>query len=161
MRLNKYLILIFVLLLAVSCEYQSATDTEMENETETGKPDLKITIGTICGWCVGSDTLFITEKKMNYIHKAICDGNEYRTSKPTPDSVWNKIIALYDQDDFAKVDINTCHVCADGCDTWIKVENGTFTHKIRFGSIRDSEALKTIEDFIDLLANEKDKFEVQ
>ncbi|NCB69721.1 MAG: hypothetical protein EOM47_12890 [Bacteroidia bacterium] len=161
MRLNKYLMLILVLLLAVSCEYQSATDTEAENEIGTEKPDIKITIGTICGWCVGSDTLFITEKKMSYVHAAVCEGTEYRTSKPTPDSVWNKIIDLYNQDDFAKIDINTCRVCADGCDTWIKVENGTFTHKIRFGSIRDSEALKTIEDFIDLLANEKDKFEVQ
>ena len=151
MRLNKYLMLILVLLLAVSCEYES----------ETEKSDVRITIGTICGWCAGSDTLLITEKKMNYIHKAVCDGSEYRTSKTTPDSVWNKIIDLYNQDDFEKVDVNTCHVCADGCDTWIKVETGTFTHKIRFGSIRDSEALKTIEDFIDLLANEKDKFEVQ
>ena len=41
--------------------------------------------------------LFITEKKMNYIHKAVCDGSEYRTSKTTPDSVWNKIIDLYNQ----------------------------------------------------------------
>ena len=82
MRLNKYLMLILVLLLAVSCEYES----------ETEKSDVRITIGTICGWCAGSDTLLITEKKMSYVHAAVCEGTEYRTSKPTPDSVWNKII---------------------------------------------------------------------
>ena len=153
MKLNKYLILISTLLLAVSCE--SKTDAEAE------QAGVKITIGTVCGWCAGNDSLVITEKRMTYIQKPVCDGSEYKTSKSTSESSWNKIISLYDQDEFAKVDINTCHVCADGCDTWIRVENGTFTHKIRFGGLRDSDELKPIEEFIKLLVDEKSKFAVQ
>ncbi|HLP05845.1 MAG TPA: hypothetical protein VK152_10490 [Paludibacter sp.] len=144
MRFNNFLILI--LAFVVSCE------------PEKEKPEMEMTIGTVCGWCGGTDSLVITKEEMVYAVEAICDRSEYKTSKPTPDSVWSRIVGSYDQTKFSKVNIHTCNFCADGCDTWVRVKNGTFVHEIRFGGIQDSAILKPVNEFVETLVNEKIKF---
>lgn len=147
MKFRKIIILILLIISAFSCEPESKEQSDME-----------ITIGTVCGWCGGTDSLLITGKDMTFTLEAICDRSEYKTSKSIPDSVWKKIIDAYDQNKFSKVNINTCNVCADGCDTWIRVRNGAFTHEIRFGGIQDSSILKPINEFVEILKNQKSKF---
>lgn len=146
MKFNKFIILIIIPFFVISCE------------PETDQSEMEITIGTICGWCGGADSLVITKTKMTFTLAAICDRSEYKTSKSTPDSIWSKLIDFYDQTKFSKVNISSCNVCADGCDTWIRVKNGAFIHEIRYGGIQDSAILKPINEFVEILTNEKNKF---
>jgi hypothetical protein len=38
------------------------------------------------------------------------------------------------------------------------VKNGAFIHEIRYGGIQDSAILKPINEFVEILTNEKNKF---
>ena len=145
MKVNTFIILILFLVLIISCD--------SENE----KPEMVFTIGTVCGWCAGSDSLVITKQKKTFTLAAICDRKEKRTSNLTPESEWEELIALYNQQKFEAINVNTCNVCADGCDTWIRVENGNFSHEIRFG-YQDSVILP-IKEFVEKLESLKSKYE--
>ncbi len=145
MKVNTFIILILFLVLIISCD--------SENE----KPEMVFTIGTVCGWCAGSDSLVITKQKKTFTLAAICDRKEKRTSNLTPETEWEELIALYNQQKFEAININTCNVCADGCDTWIRVENGDFSHEIRFG-YQDS-VIFPIKEFVEKLESLKSKYE--
>jgi len=45
--------------------------------------------------------------------------------------------------------LNSCNVCADGCDDWISYVNGSESHYIRFSN--DDPKLQTIQTFVDQL----------
>lgn len=146
MKAHKLFALILLSILIVSCE----SDTE--------NSEMVITIGTTCGWCAGTDSLVITKNNMTYTLAAICDRGEKKINKVTPDSIWQKINGLYDQTKFEKININTCNVCADGCDTWIRVQNGDFNHIIRFSSYQDT-VLSPIWEFVGKLNDLKNEYE--
>lgn len=145
MKALKLIILVLLSLIIISC------DSDAEN------PEMVITIGTTCGWCAGTDSLVIAKDKMTYTLAAICDRSEKTISKSTPDSIWQKINSLYDQAKFERININTCNVCADGCDTWIRVHNGDFNHIIRFGSYQDT-VLSPIWEFVEKLNDLKNEY---
>lgn len=138
-------IIVLLTIILVSCE------SEAEN------PEMVITIGTTCGWCAGTDSLVITKNNMTYTLAAICNRSEKIINKSTPDSIWQKLNGLYDQSKFRKININTCNVCADGCDTWIRVQNGDFNHEIRFGSYQDTVLFPIIE-FVESLNDLKNEY---
>jgi hypothetical protein len=119
---------------------------------EKGKDnnDLMISMGTVCGWCGGSDSLIITEDKSSYEYNNLCDNNDFSRNTLTGKCEWNELIELLDMDKFQNININTCYVCIDGCDTWISLKDGSVSHKIRFG-FEDSAAIMDIRPFIDKL----------
>lgn len=144
MKAIKLFILIFLSILIVSYEAE-------EN------PKMVITIGTTCGWCAGTDSLVITKNKTTYTLAAICNKSGKTISKSTPDSIWQNLNSLYEQSKFKTININTCNVCVDGCDTWIRVQNGDFIHKIRFGSSQDI-VLASISEFVEKLDYLKNEY---
>ena len=146
MKVIQFILLIFFLVQFASCEL------------ETDKTEMVITIGSVCGWCAGSDSLVITKIKKTFTLAAICDRKEKRTSNLTPETEWEELIALYNQNKFEAINVNSCNVCADGCDTWIRVENGDFNHEIRFG-FGDSTILVPIKEFVEKLENMKSNYE--
>jgi hypothetical protein len=119
---------------------------------EKGKDDneFMIAMGTVCGWCGGSDSLVITEDKTSYEYNSPCDNNDLSRNGLTGKSEWDELIELLDMDKFQNININTCYVCVDGCDTWISVKSGSVTHEIRFG-FEDSTAIMDIRPFVDKL----------
>lgn len=147
MKVLKLFILALLSTIIVSCEFKSEIDNS----------EMFITIGTTCGWCAGTDSLVITKTNMNYTLAAICDKSGKKISKSTPDSIWQKLNGLYDQSKFEKININTCNVCADGCDTWIRVQHGDFNHIIRFGSYQDT-VLFPIWEFVEKLNDLKNEY---
>ncbi len=145
MKALKLIILVLLSLIISSC------DSDAENS------EMVITIGTACGWCAGTDSLVITKTNMTFTLAAICDRREMIINKSTPDSIWEKLNVLFDQSKFKKININTCNVCADGCDTWIRVQNGDFVHEIRFGSPQDT-VLLPIWEFVEKLNDLKAEY---
>jgi hypothetical protein len=118
---------------------------------------LVISTGTICGWCGGADSLRISEEIIFYHLNTPCDNNDFYCDSATNRSEWNELTALLDLDEFQNIEINTCYVCADGCDTWISVNGDSYSHTIRFG-MQDSIAIQSIKPFADMLKTILNRF---
>ncbi len=140
------LLLRSTLILAItlhSCEKQGQENSKI--------PDgISFTIGTTCGWCAGTDSLVITKEEMSFVRNQPCENNSVKETDPTRKEDWITLTDLFDKDEFSKITINTCNVCVDGCDTWIRVKDDDYSHQIRFGSV-DSEIPATILPFVNRL----------
>jgi len=139
---------VFSFLLILSCTKEKKT---------AGNDELVITMGSICGWCAGGDSLLITKYMINYHFISPCDKNSYIKDTLTNIKEWNTLIGEFDQEKFQKININTCNYCADGCDTWISIKNNSISHMIRFG-YADSNAILTIKPFVDKLDSIRIRF---
>lgn len=138
---NILLIISILVLIFVSCQKD---DTEINND------QLIIEMGSICGWCVPGDTLIMTKADTKYQIIFPCDSSRVDIEETTKSAEWNSLIGLLDKEKLSKIDLNTCYSCADGCDTWIKVTDENYSHKIRYG-FEDSTTLVTIKPFVDKL----------
>lgn len=127
------------------------------NEIELKGDGLTISTGTVCGWCMGSDSLTITEVDTYFEYKSSCDENIYTKEDQTDKSEWNDLIGKLNIEEFKKISLNTCYVCVDGCDYWILISNSSFSHKIRFG-YQDSLQIKNIREFVDKLNTIREKY---
>jgi hypothetical protein len=138
-----FLVVGITMFLFISCE--------KENNGAANKSDkLQISMGGICGWCGGSDSLLITQTRTYYESFSPCDSSVEKMDTLTAEKEWNELVDLLDLEEFRKIDINTCYVCVDGCDTWITVKDNTFSHTIRYG-YNDSTVIQNIRPFVDKL----------
>jgi hypothetical protein len=112
--------------------------------------EIVIKTGRECGWCVGYDSLVITEFSSNYKFRSPCDEPaDKEKSRKTNRAEWNDLLAALNWDDFKNVNVNTCALCVDGCDTWIYIENNHESHKIRFTD--NSTEIEPIRAFVEKL----------
>jgi hypothetical protein len=112
--------------------------------------NLVIKMNNICGFCAGGDSLIVTPDITCFERLSPCDDSGFKKTVTTNKSEWDELLGLLDVEKFKKIDLNTCYVCVDGCDTWIQVKNGSFSHEIRFADF-DSPAVRSIQPFIDKL----------
>jgi hypothetical protein len=110
---------------------------------------LMIMTGISCGWCAGEDSLAITSLKSIYEFKGACDEPNKSITEHTQSEVWRELRTSLNWDDFKAIDVNTCALCADGCDTWIRIQNGAESHYIRF--TYSSPEIETIAAFVNKL----------
>ncbi len=114
------------------------------------RAEIVIKTGRDCGWCVGSDSLVITMFSSNYKFRSPCgepaDKEKYTKTNRAD---WTELLVALNWDDFKKVNVNTCALCADGCDTWIYIENNHETHQIRFTD--NSQEIEPIRSFVEKL----------
>jgi hypothetical protein len=127
-----------LLLWAISCN----KDRETSGLTIIG--------GSVCGWCAGSDSVIISEFSLNYRNMSSCDHHASSKVSHLDKSEWDQLTGLIDLDEFKHIRLNTCNVCVDGCDKWITIRNGSYSHTIRFG-FQDSAALQPIRPLADKL----------
>jgi len=135
-RLSSVLPVLLLCLYACACE----------NENERNKGELTIIAGGICGWCAGIDSVVIT-KDLTSFEFANCD-SKISKSEATKESDWNELKNSLDLGEFREINLNTCYVCADGCDIWIEIRSASFSHRIRYG-YNDSIAVSEIEPFLE------------
>jgi hypothetical protein len=110
---------------------------------------LVIMTGIACGWCSGLDSLAVTGQKITYEFKGACDEPDRSITEHTQAEVWKELRTSLNWDDFKAIDVNTCALCADGCDTWIRIQNGAESHYIRFTD--SSPEIETIAVFLNKL----------
>lgn len=119
------------------------------------KKELEITSGYVCGWCAGADSIVMVNDVYKYNAFNPCAGEAINNQEKTGTvqaEQWNELVQLLDFDDFLAIDINTCHVCADGCDYWVRIRQGNETHEIRYGSLQDdSLTLAPVWPFLEKL----------
>ena len=123
---------------------------EAENGLENIYAGYEVSMGTVCGWCVGADSLLVTPDKTRYEYIYPCNDNDYVIDTLTIITERNELMGMFDMKKFQGITINTCHFCADGCDTWVSVKNDTITHRIRFG-YNDTLAITGIKPFLNKL----------
>jgi hypothetical protein len=120
-----------LLLWAISCNKEKETS------------GLTIVGGSECGWCGGADSVIISEYRINYRNMNPCDHHAYSKISHLEKSEWDELTGMIDLDAFSSIHLNTCNVCADGCDKWITISKGSYSHTIRFG-IQDSVTVQPI-----------------
>ncbi|HTG56734.1 MAG TPA: hypothetical protein VL943_10735 [Niabella sp.] len=135
-------LIISVVLSATSCQQKS---------TALSNGDLTISISTVCGWCTGGDSLVINAGKSVYQCSPSCDpAQEKEYAVVTDKKQWNELVSLLNQEEFKKININLCNVCADGCDVRVTVKNKNFIHSISYGG-SSNEAVATVRPFLEKL----------
>lgn len=127
-----------------------------KNVVELKTNKVEISMCSICGWCAGGDSLLITQEMTYYEANKQCGEIINKEELETADADWNELIDLLDKEEFLKIDINTCNVCVDGCDTWITLNDGGNIHTIRYG-YNDSLVIEPIRPFVDKLEEIKGK----
>lgn len=126
-------------------------------EKNIEQTNLIITSGTACGWCAGTDSVTITQAKTIYKFNSPCDDNDLNITRTTDSKVWNRLIDNLEISSFNAINLNSCNVCADGCDTWISVNNEGKYHRIRYG-YDDSDAIDKIRPFAEQLDSIRNSF---
>lgn len=143
---TRLLLTIIVLIQLISCKKEEQKNNGIE-----------ITMGSICGWCAGGDSIIITQENIKYASFNFCDTNSFIRDTSTNINEWNKLIKLLDYNVFQNISIYTCYYCADGCDTWVDIKNSTNSHRIRYG-YNDSLAIQNIRPFVDKLDSIRFRF---
>lgn len=126
--LKEILFVIFVVLIVISCQSDQLTEKNLHS-------NLIIKTGTVCGWCTVNDTLSIHGIAVKYVNYTKCDNSKPVVEKngQLPTSELEALINKLDISELKKIELNSCNVCADGCDDWILFDNGSQSHYIRFG----------------------------
>jgi hypothetical protein len=131
-----------LILLLFSCE--------KEEENSGAYEDLVISTRYACGWCGGLDSLIITKNDLYYCYYNFCFDSVHRKNETTGADEWEDLVDAMDLNEFLKLNMDRCNICADGCDTWINIETDTVSHSIRFG-YQDSAEIIKITPFIEKL----------
>ena len=140
MKTNAILINL-ILLVSLSCD---------EEEKIVNSNKLTVTYGHVCGWCAGLDSITIAKDVTNLFTDYNCGDSIIRKSTATKKDQWSALKNNFDPNQFQKIDLNSCYVCADGCDTWITIISDSYYHKIRYG-YNETDKLKSIQSFVDVL----------
>ncbi len=124
---KQFILVASALMLLFSCAYDT-----IDKNSSSG---IVIKTGTVCGWCSRNDTLTIhgnSVRYVNYINCSTVNPEIQKSGQITTDDLEN-LLSKLDFEKLKDVELNTCNVCADGCDSWLFVDNGTESHYIRFG----------------------------
>ena len=105
--------------------------------------NIQIAIGRQCGWCAGKESLTMNQSVTEYIYEAPCDDSDIVKKEKTNITVMEELVSSLDFEAFKKIEINSCDICFDGCDTWVWVKKGTDFHRIQFGA-SDSAVIESI-----------------
>ena len=111
--------------------------------------ELEISMGSVCGWCAGSDSLHITSEKTHYNYTKLCTA-DFSIDEQTSRKDWDELVDILDIREFEKINLNSCFSCVDGCDTWICINHNSGSHQIRY-AYYDSLEISSIRPFIDKL----------
>jgi hypothetical protein len=126
---------------------------------EKNSSDIIIKTGTVCGWCSRNDTLSIIGHSVRYVNYTQCNNSnpaKNKTGQIEPQAL-DSLLLLLDDDAFKQIKLNTCNVCFDGCDNWIEINSGEFSHYIRFKG--NESQLEPIKEFIEKLNVLKTKYQ--
>jgi len=152
--LVKRLLQVIFLMLAclVGCEKQEKSSINKEESS------LKIRAGFICGWGAGEDSLYISNTVIKYVYSVRSQSKIPKINKTrvTTDAEWVDILNSLDLENFVKLNYNSCGICVDGCDEWIKIQDDQISHQIRFGL---GSKIDSISDLQTLLAQYRSEFQ--
>jgi hypothetical protein len=112
--------------------------------------NLIITAGYACGWGSGEDSLVITQSEIKYVYIIPSQSSqpEINASRAITKSEWEEIDNALNINTFRKLNYNTCNICVDGCDEWIKVQSDDLDHQIRYDKGLTIESIEELQGII-------------
>lgn len=142
--MKRILIFSMLVILALACQ-----DEQLASEKSPSGFTIKT--GTICGWCSKNDTLSIIGNSVRYVNYTQCNNSIPALEKTGEmnNAELDSLLMMLDFGEFKKIELNTCNVCADGCDTWIYIQNDGDSHLIRFTG--NESNLDPVKEFIERL----------
>jgi hypothetical protein len=138
--------LLTLLVLITACSKENAEET---NESQV----LKINMGIHCGWGLRLDSLTIMSNQAHLIQNFRSDPFSVFISvdsvKSLSNSQVNDLVAALDWNYFQSLNYNSGTVSSDGCDIWLKIEQGGQKHAIRFSPADTIPQLRKLSDQLD------------
>ena len=132
---------------------------KQENKSNINKDEsaLKIRAGYMCGWGAGEDSLYISNTVIKYVYSVPAQSRlpKINKTRTTTEAEWAKILKSLDLNNFVKLKYNSCNICVDGCDEWIKIQDDQISHQIRFGL---GSKIDSISDLQTILAQYRSEF---
>ena len=143
-----------LLMVFISCRYDHMAAADSGS-------NVIIKTGTICGWCAVNDTLSISGESIRYVNYTGCNnvGPAVEKKGQLLTGELDELLSKLDINELIKIDLNSCNVCADGCDDWIFFDNGVESHYIRYG--KGDPKLQTIKLFVDRLNTIKARYSLE
>ncbi|MGE5395503.1 MAG: hypothetical protein ACM3P1_12235 [Candidatus Saccharibacteria bacterium] len=150
--MKRILLLIIIATFVFACQQEQVV-------SEKNPTDLIIKTGIICGWCSRNDTLSIIGNSVRYVNYTQCNNSKPASVKTREiaSSELDSLLMMLDFDEFKKIELNTCNVCFDGCDSWIEIRQRAESHYIRFTG--NESTLAPIKEFIERLNTIKSKYQ--
>ncbi len=134
-----FLTIVVAVLSLNSCQKnQASKEQSLKNNTQW-----TFSSGTICGWCAANDTLEISTSHSTLVARRDCQSTVVDTMAKTQQQQYQNLLSHLHEQQFKAINLNTCNVCADGCDFWVTIQNGLSSHTIRFGP-QDSAQVATV-----------------
>jgi hypothetical protein len=118
--------------------------------------DYQFSFGTACGQC-SKDTLYVVDSKVHYVSFRNCVDSRQVLDTILDTEEWNKLLYSVDFDKLQTINIKTCNRCTDGCDFFLRLDNGMLTHTVSFG-LEDSTSMEGIKPLIDQLEELRNRF---
>ncbi len=143
--MKKLLPLILIILACLGgCEKQEKSGIDKEESA------LKIRAGFMCGWGAGEDSLYISNTVIRYVYSVPAQSSlpKINMSRATTEDEWVNILNSLDLDNFVKLNYNSCGICVDGCDEWIKIQEDNISHQIRFGLGLTIDSISNLQSLI-------------
>ena len=140
---------VIIILLMSGCSKTTLPTATLNN--------IQIATGRQCGWCAGKDSLTMNQSVTEYIYEAPCDDSDIAKKENTNTTTLEELVNLLDFEAFKKIEINSCDICFDGCDTWVWVKKGNEYHRIQFGA-SDSAVIQSILPFLVKLESVKKNY---
>jgi hypothetical protein len=137
--------------------YLAACENHRDPIIDKEESPLKIRAGYMCGWGAGEDSLYISNRVIKYVYSVPSQSHTPKINKTraTTDAEWTNILNALDLDKFLNLNYNTCNICLDGCDEWIKIQDGQISHQIRFGQGTKIDSISALQT---LLAQYRSEF---
>jgi hypothetical protein len=111
-----------------------------ENKSNVNKEEsyLKIRAGYMCGWGAGEDSLYISNTVIRYVYFVPARSRlpKINKTRTTTEAEWANILHSLDLNNFVKLDYNSCNICVDGCDEWIKIQDDQIPISSAFAGLR-------------------------
>ena len=125
-------------------------------EDAVQKDDLVIQAGFVCGWGSGTDSIQITPMAVHYRYFVPRESNQPKIDKTRAlvKGEWEELVRVVNQQEFNRLNYNSCNVCFDGCDEWIEMKNGDSEHKITFPKGQSIESIGKLQDKLALYRSE-------
>jgi len=148
--------LIPVVFLMLVC-FGGCEKKENKSNINIEESPLKIRAGFMCGWGAGEDSLYISNTVIRYVYFVPAQSRlpKINKTRTTTDAEWANILNSLDLNNFVKLDYNSCNICFDGCDEWIKIQDDQISHQIRFGM---GSKIDSISDLQTILAQYRSEF---
>lgn len=148
MKISSFLVIAIFTLSIYACTSPTLSSKSSDN--------MQFAIGRQCGWCAGKDSLTIDYSTTAYIYEAPCDDSDFNKKDKTNKADIDELVSLLDYEAFKQIEVNSCDVCFDGCDTWVWVKKDSDFHIIQFGA-SDSAKIQPILPFLTKLQSIRKK----